>query len=54
MLFNKGNPNDEGVVKEAFTDFIMNDIKVPNIEVQAVKVLLRTHELLHRRHVITR
>lgn len=46
MLFMKDNTNMQRVSRDMLIDFILIDMRVPDIKKQDLEILLRTHELL--------
>ena len=54
MLFMKDNTNMQRVTREMFVDFILIDMRVPDIKKQDLEILLRTHELLQGKTLFTR
>ena len=54
MLFMKDNTSMQRVTREMFVDFIMVDMRVPEIQKRDLEIFLRTHELLQQRSLFTR
>ena len=54
MLFMKDNTNMQRVTRDMFIDFILIDMRVPDIKKQDLEILLRTHELLAGKTLFTR
>jgi len=54
MLFMKDNTNMQRVTREMFVDFILVDMRVPEVHKRDLEIFLRTHELLQQRSLFTR
>jgi len=54
MLFMKDSTNMQRVTREMFVDFIMTDMRVPEVSKRDLEIFLRTHELLQQKSLFTR
>ena len=54
MLFMKDNTNMQRVTREMFVDYIMVDMRVPDVGKRDLEIFLRTHELLQQKSLFTR
>lgn len=54
MLFMKDNTNMQRVTRDMFIDFILVDMRVPDLNRKDLEILLRTHDILQGKTLFTR
>ena len=54
MLFMKDSTNMQRVTREMFIDYIMTDMRIPEVGKRDLEIFLRTHDLLQQKSLFTR